>query len=143
MFKRKDYVANVEIKAVSDNERLLPMIKVLEGIYPVKEENGRYEIAIDKNPIDELPIVKAEVDDSTSNIQYVLGIKRTFIKLHGLFYKEIKYSPSAHAHVTDSEGSNISKGTILYYPPITKDDYVKARKRAQKILKKWINFKNS
>jgi len=98
-------IANVEVEADVSDKRYLPAIEKFEGVYPLEYEHGQKNIMLEEDPVRSVPTIEAGVNESTSNIEYILGIDRISVREnawpHRLVRKE-DYNPRGHAHSLDS-----------------------------------------
>ena len=112
-------IANVDIETDVSDKRYLPIIEKFEGIYPIKQEQGQKNIMLGEDPVSSVPTIEASVNESTSNIEYILGIDKIAVREdvwpHKLVRKE-NYNPMGHANSLDSYPEvGIEENEILYF----------------------------
>ncbi len=87
-------IANADIRVANEEIVYYPILKKLEGSYPLKKTPKKYSVMLDKTPVEGLPTLEARVDDIFSNIEFLFGVE--WIGVGGKFpYKKCKTYPMA------------------------------------------------
>ena len=113
-------IANVRVEPDISNDKYKTLIEEkLCGVYPLERERDRHYILLNKKPKEGLPLIKAEVRDEFSNLEFLYGIKKIAVREDIWPHKIVrveKWEPDAHAHSVEYLPElGVHIGTIFHY----------------------------
>ena len=112
-------IANVMVEPDVSNEKYKTLIEELCGVYPLEMDGNRYYILFNRKPKDGLPLIKAEVKDEFSTLEFLYGINKFAVREDIWPHKVVrveKWEPGAHAHsLEDFPELGVHTGTVFYY----------------------------
>ena len=114
-------IANVKVEVGGQPSVYDPILKKIEGTYPLKESFGEYKIMMNQDPVECLPTIEALIEDKLENVEFVTGVKIPTFKnrifpFRGQKKKYLKGRMEGHANQKeDNSHLGIDKEKAFYF----------------------------